>query len=165
MYRVTKLIEFCYGHRLLHYDGQCRHLHGHNGLVEIDLASERLDARGMVRDFNEIKRVVQAWIDRELDHKMLLNRQDPVLPLLQRQGEPLFAMEGNPTAEAIAKLIFDYSVSQGFPVTEVRLWETARSVAAYRAQPAARVERRRGQRRLDARFPPPRNQSQAARAS
>ena len=31
MFRVTKEIHFCYGHRLLNYDGKCRHLHGHNG--------------------------------------------------------------------------------------------------------------------------------------
>ena len=33
VYLVTKEIRFCYGHRLLHYDGECRHLHGHNGLI------------------------------------------------------------------------------------------------------------------------------------
>ena len=37
MYRVTKEIRFCYGHRLLNYSGECRHLHGHNGLAEITL--------------------------------------------------------------------------------------------------------------------------------
>ena len=130
-YRVTKLIQFCYGHRLLNYDGKCRFLHGHNGTVEIELTSEKLDKRGMVRDFTEIKEVVQNWIDRELDHKMLLCRKDPLLPALKKAGEPFFVMEENPTAEAIAKLIFDYTASEGFPVSAVRLWETDRSVATY----------------------------------
>lgn len=140
MYSVTKTITFCYGHRLLNYDGKCRYLHGHNGRVEIELTSDSLDRRGMVRDFSEIKRVIQGWIDRELDHKMLLCRQDPVLPILQELGEPYFVMEVNPTAEAIAQLIFDYAVSQGFPVSAVRLWETDSSVATYR-RPAARPVR------------------------
>ena len=113
MYSVTKIIHFCYGHRLLNYEGKCRYLHGHNGTVEIELCSEKLDARGMVRDFNEIKQTIQAWIDRELDHKMLLNRQDPVLPFLRARGEPVFVMEGNPTAETIAELIFTYAVWRG----------------------------------------------------
>ena len=142
MYHVTKTIQFCYGHRLLHYAGKCRYLHGHNGRAEIELSSERLDARGMVRDFSEIKRSLQAWIDQELDHKMLLHRRDPVLPLLQQCGEPVFVMEENPTAEAIAKLIFDYTASQGFPVTAVRLWETDSSVATYRRAAAARTRPR-----------------------
>ena len=131
MYSVTKIIHFCYGHRLLNYEGKCRYLHGHNGKVEIELSSARLDARGMVRDFNEIKHTIHAWIDRELDHKMLLHRQDPVVPLLQRMKEPIFLMDSNPTAEAIAQLIFTYTASQGFPVVAVRLWETDHSLAAY----------------------------------
>ncbi len=130
-YRVTKLIQFCYGHRLLNYDGKCRFLHGHNGTVEIELTAAKLDKRGMVRDFTEIKEVVQRWIDRELDHKMVLCRKDPLLPALKKAGEPFFVMEENPTAEAIAKLIFDYTASEGFPVSAVRLWETDRSVATY----------------------------------
>ena len=140
MYTVTKIIHFCYGHRLLNYAGKCRHLHGHNGRVEVELTSERLDARGMVRDFNEIKAALQTWIDRELDHKMLLNRRDPALPLFRRLDEPVFVMEDNPTAEAIAKLIFTYAASQALPVSAVRLWETEHSVAGYR--PAAVPARR-----------------------
>ncbi len=135
MYSVTRLIHFCYGHRLLNSDGKCRHLHGHNGTVEIELSSATLDERGMVRDFEEIKQTIQTWIDEELDHTMLLHREDPVVPMLQQVGEPVFLMDTNPTAEAIARLIFDYAASQTLPVTCVRLWETERSVATYRPAP------------------------------
>jgi 6-pyruvoyltetrahydropterin/6-carboxytetrahydropterin synthase len=41
-------------------------------------------------------------------------------------------VERNPTAETVAQLIFEYAVSQGFPVVEVRLWETPDSYATYR---------------------------------
>ena len=135
MYSVTQIIHFCYGHRLLRHAGKCRYLHGHNGVVEIELGSRQLDTRGMVRDFNEIKQAIHTWIDRELDHKMLLHRRDPLLPLLRRLGEPVFVMDQNPTAEAIAERIFRHTASQAFPVTAVRLWETARSYATYRARP------------------------------
>ena len=37
MFRVTREIFFCYGHRLLNYEGKCRHLHGHNGRAVITL--------------------------------------------------------------------------------------------------------------------------------
>lgn len=144
MYSVTKVINFCYGHRLLDYEGKCRYLHGHNGKVEIELASETLDRRGMVRDFNEIKHTIQDWIDRKLDHTMLLNRRDPLLPLLQQRGEPVFVMEVNPTAETIAALIFTYATAQGFPVTAVRLWETDSAAATYRRPDAAAAPRRAG---------------------
>ena len=136
MYRVTREICFCYGHRLLGYGGKCRHLHGHNGKAVITLAADTLDELGMVMDFGRLKRVVGGWIDEELDHKMLLHKDDPVLPLLRQQGEPVYVMEVNPTAENIARLIFEYTARQGFPVVEVRLWETESCYAAYRRPPA-----------------------------
>lgn len=39
MYFLTQELEFCYGHRLIHYSGKCRFLHGHNGRVEIVLGA------------------------------------------------------------------------------------------------------------------------------
>ena len=36
LHRITKLIDFCYGHRLMNYAGKCRFLHGHNGRIEVD---------------------------------------------------------------------------------------------------------------------------------
>jgi 6-pyruvoyltetrahydropterin/6-carboxytetrahydropterin synthase len=133
MFSVTREISFCYGHRLLHYDGKCRYLHGHNGRAAITLAADDLDALGMVLDFSRLKRVVGGWIDEHLDHKMLLHRDDPVLPRLYELGEPVHVLDVNPTAENIARLIFDYTAGQGFPVVEVKLWETDTCYATYAA--------------------------------
>ena len=54
MYHITREIDFCYGHRLLNYDGKCRFLHGHNGRAVIKIAAETLDERGMVFDFSDV---------------------------------------------------------------------------------------------------------------
>jgi 6-pyruvoyltetrahydropterin/6-carboxytetrahydropterin synthase len=134
MYSVTRELTFCYGHRLLDYDGKCKHLHGHNGRVVITLAAETLDALGMVMDFSDLKRIVGGWIDDNLDHKMLLHRDDPALPLLRQQGEPVHVLDVNPTAENIARVIFDVTAERGFPVVEVKLWETDSCCATYRRQ-------------------------------
>lgn len=131
MYTVMKEIHFCYGHRLLRYEGKCRHPHGHNGKVEIRLSSDRLDPLGMVVDFEIIKRVVQDWVDRELDHKMLLHREDPLIAVFRDMHEPYFVMDANPTAERIARVIYDYAASQKLPVASVTLWETPQSHATY----------------------------------
>jgi 6-pyruvoyltetrahydropterin/6-carboxytetrahydropterin synthase len=132
MFSVTREITFCYGHRLLNYDGKCRHLHGHNGKAVITLATDQLDKLGMVVDFALLKRIVGNWIDETLDHRMLLHRDDPVLAHLRAQGEPVHVLDVNPTAENIAKLIYDYTANQGFPVVEVTLWETDTCCARYR---------------------------------
>ena len=132
MFEVTKEIRFCYGHRLLNYDGKCKHLHGHNGRAVITLARPTLDALGMVTDFSEIKRVIGGWIESHLDHRMLLHKDDPAVPALMEQNEPIFLMDVNPTAENIAKIIFEFAAGKGIPVVEVRLWETDTSSATYR---------------------------------
>jgi 6-pyruvoyltetrahydropterin/6-carboxytetrahydropterin synthase len=133
MYLVTKRIEFCYGHRLLDYDGVCKHPHGHNAVVEVDVSTETLDNRNMVADFSDIKRIVKGWIDRELDHKMILRHDDPLVEPLQKLGEPIYILESNPTVERIAKLIFDQSRELGVNVVAVRVWETPSSYASYSA--------------------------------
>ena len=131
MFRVNKEIRFCYGHRLLRYSGPCRHLHGHNGLVEVTIESETLDERDMVVDFDDVKRIVKDWVDEHLDHRMLLAHDDPILPKLQELGEPVTVFDGNPTAENIAKVIYEHAHSAGLPVTKVRLYETDTSYAEY----------------------------------
>jgi 6-pyruvoyltetrahydropterin/6-carboxytetrahydropterin synthase len=132
MYKVTKELYFCYGHRLMHYQGKCRVPHGHNAKVAIDLMAEALDPLGMVIDFTDIKQVIQGWIDGALDHRMVLRQDDPLAKWLQEMGEPCFIVDQNPTAETLARTIFDYAVSQGFSVAEVRFWETPDSYATYR---------------------------------
>ncbi|MEN6405236.1 MAG: 6-carboxytetrahydropterin synthase [Thermoguttaceae bacterium] len=131
MFSVLREIHFCYGHRLLNYSGKCRHLHGHNGRAVLAFKTSGLDAQGMVLDFSAIKRGVNGWIDENLDHRMILQRDDPAVPVLQQLGEPLYLMDSPPTAENLARLIYDAACQLGFPVVDVRLWETPHCCARY----------------------------------
>ena len=135
MYSVTKRIEFCYGHRLLDYDGICKHPHGHNAVAEIEVLTDALDARNMVVDFSDIKRQVKGWIDRELDHKMILRHDDPLVAPLQALGEPVYLLDSNPTVERIARLIHDVVGELGFRVRSVRVFETPSSYTTYASEP------------------------------
>ena len=72
MYSVTKRIDFCYGHRLLDYDGVCKHPHGHNAVAEIEVRTETLDKRNMVVDFTDIKQRRE-----ELDRPRARSPDDP----------------------------------------------------------------------------------------
>ena len=133
MYLVTKRIEFCYGHRLLDYEGVCKHPHGHNAIVEVDVSTDALDNRNMVADFSDIKRIIKGWIDRELDHKMILRHDDPMVVPLEQLGEPIYVLDSNPTVERIAKLIYDKGRELGISIVNVRVWETPSSYASYSA--------------------------------
>ena len=53
----------------------------------------------MVFDFSEIKRMVSQWIDHNLDHRMILHRDDPARPALEKLGEPIYLIDANPTAQ------------------------------------------------------------------
>ncbi len=131
-YKVTRVIEFCYGHRLLNYDGECRHLHGHNGRVEVDIEARETDYRGMVVDFSDVKDIVKTWIDDNLDHRMILHRDDPLVAVLSELGEAYYVIDHNPTAENIAAHIHQMTSSEQLNISEIRLWETPNSYATYR---------------------------------
>lgn len=133
MHKVKKTFHLAYGHRLLNYNGKCENLHGHNGLVEVTLAAAELNGEKMVMDFTELGRTVKVWLDENLDHKVILAKADPLAPVLKAQGQACYLTDDNPTAETLARLVFD--VAEGrmkLPVDEVAFWETPTSMAAYR---------------------------------
>lgn len=131
MYSVTQELPFCYGHRLLHYRGKCGRLHGHNGLARITLRAPALDGQGMVADFDQIERDLRDFLDGSIDHRLLLHEADPLVPALRAAREEFLAVEFNPTAENIARMIFDHAQRKGFPVAEVQVVEQQGSIASY----------------------------------
>ena len=142
MFRVTQEIEFCYGHRLLNYDGKCKHLHGHNGKAVIVLEGSELDEKGMLLDFSDLKRKIGAWIEDNLDHRMILCKDDPAASVMQKMGEPVYLIHENPTAENIARLIYSHTRSLGLAVREVTLWESLKSHATYSEATSGETKRK-----------------------
>ncbi len=132
---VMKVIHFSYGHRLIKNDAPSTHLHGHNGVNEVEVEADRLDPTGMVVDFREIREVVKGWVDANFDHRMLLCRDDPAVAVLQEMHEPIYLFDGNPTAENIAREIYERARERGLAISQVRLWETPSSYAVYRGTP------------------------------
>lgn len=132
MFQITRELHFCYGHRLMDYDGKCSRLHGHNGSVLLTLESMGLDSLGMVADFGIIRARLGRWIDAELDHRMILRQDDPAVPALRALGETLYVVDFNPTAENLARLLFQKARELEMPVAEVRFVESPTCWATYR---------------------------------
>lgn len=131
MFQVAKTLYFNYGHRLLGGHDKCSHLHGHSARVEITMAVPRLNSRGMVVDFFDIRETIGEWIDKNLDHKMILAKKDPLAKLLKKAGEPVVTVDENPTAEMLAKWIFLAAKRMRLPVSKVTLWENQDSCAVF----------------------------------
>lgn len=131
MYEIAKELHFSFGHRLMNHKGKCKRLHGHNAKVSISVSSENLDVDGMVMDFSDLKNAVSGWIDEQFDHQMLLHKDDPIAPILKAAGEPFRILDVHPTAENLARLIFDFVKEANFPVKEVIFWETTSCCVRY----------------------------------
>lgn len=131
MFTITKDIYFCYGHRLMGHGGKCRHLHGHSVKAAITVAAPGLNDQGMVCDFADISAIAHRYIDAELDHNLLLHRDDPLVPALERGGERFLLLDEHPTAEFLAQMIYRHIAAQGMNVQSVALWETTSACATY----------------------------------
>lgn len=133
MYSVTKQFEFCYAHRLHGYEGKCGNIHGHTARVEVSCEVKELPQNGMVIDFRDLFEKVGCWIDENLDHRMILSANDPVVNILKEVKEDVKTLDFPPSAENLAKVIYDAAKSFGFPVVKVSFWESPTSVATFGA--------------------------------
>ncbi|HNX68071.1 MAG TPA: 6-carboxytetrahydropterin synthase [Candidatus Omnitrophota bacterium] len=131
MFKVAKTIYFNYGHRLMGGHDKCSRLHGHSARVEIEMSSPKLDRQGMVVNFFDIRKTIGDWIEKNLDHRMILSETDPLAGLLRKAGELVVTVKGNPTAEVLAEKIFCAAKRMKLPVSKVTLWENQDSFAVY----------------------------------
>lgn len=96
------------GHRLPHIEGKCQSLHGHSWRVTVEVVAFSTDEHGMVVEFGPFKAQLRGWIDRFLDHGLMLGWQDPLAEVLTEHGKiyTFTAREGDwPTVENVAALL------------------------------------------------------------
>ena len=110
---ATKVFNFCYAHHLPDYNGKCKHLHGHNARVEISVSgmndSSVDEYPSMILDFHTIQDIAKPIIE-SLDHKNLNQvLPDTFLP---------------PTAENIARYLFNELLRKNLKVHKIRVYET-----------------------------------------
>lgn len=121
MYELTVKAEFEAAHFIKNYPGKCARLHGHNWIVEAVAKGTELNELGILIDFKILKAELNKILD-IFDHKFLNELE-------------IFA-EKNPTAENIAKIIFEkLSASEIFSgknkLTAIKVYETPKSCVTY----------------------------------
>jgi 6-pyruvoyltetrahydropterin/6-carboxytetrahydropterin synthase len=113
---LTKTIHFEAAHWLPTFpEGhKCRRMHGHSFVVDVVVEGEVDEGRGYLMDFGEIKKAV-APIEDRLDHRLL---------------NEIEGLE-NPTAELLARWIYD-RVKPSLPLlSRVRVRETCTTSVEY----------------------------------
>ncbi|HUZ48290.1 MAG TPA: 6-carboxytetrahydropterin synthase QueD [Candidatus Dormibacteraeota bacterium] len=115
--QIRKHFRFEAAHVLPYHSGKCARMHGHSYRLEVAVRGplqSQGPARGMIEDFDTIKRVVHEHVIDALDHQTLND-------LIE-----------NPTAEHIAMWIWK-RLDPALPgLDELVLWETANSCAVLR---------------------------------
>ena len=123
MYIISKEFHFSASHALcdLEEGHPCMRNHGHNYIVVVELEREELDKTGMILDYGKLK-PIEEWIDNTFDHRHLND-----------------VVDFNPTAENLAKYIFDkcqaifyeqYQLLNTLAAVSVK--ETPKTIATYR---------------------------------
>lgn len=137
---VTKRITFEASHRLLNYNGACKNIHGHSYKLEVTLGLCK-EENGMVMDFKYLNKLIQQKIIDGLDHALIVDARDnTLLDFCRVEGMKytIIDMEGGPTAENMAELIYGILLKELFLLTEqrpvglhIKLWETENSYVEY----------------------------------
>src|SRR5215207_2211917 len=118
-FEITARREFAAAHQLRLYDGQLEPLHGHNWVVVVTVSSEKLDGIGVVMDFHELDRLLEAIV-RPM-HNVHLNEVEP------------FKSSLNPSTENVALHVGRSLVlPRNVRLKSVEAWETAANSATYR---------------------------------
>jgi len=123
MFTIAKRFDFAASHQLRYLaiarpDHQCARLHGHNYIVEVELASATLNDDGFVRDYGELA-PIKHYIDGVLDHRHL--------------NDVLHDATGRATtAEALARHLYEQFVGVVPELVAVRVSETPKTWAEYR---------------------------------
>lgn len=112
--RLDVEFYFAAAHRLPRYEGPCFRMHGHNYKFFIGLEGEVDPKTGMIADFGVVKQLVQEHVLARVDHRTLNDFLD------------------NPTAENIARWIWEVLEPRIAGLCEVRLYEIPDSCVTYR---------------------------------
>ena len=105
MYSLKVREHFDAAHHLEGYVGKCARVHGHRWIVEVEVAADRLDNTGMVRDFGEVRQTMRRILPDHLD------------------VNEVYA-DMNPTAENLAWVFFEQMKARIPETVAVTVWET-----------------------------------------
>jgi 6-pyruvoyltetrahydropterin/6-carboxytetrahydropterin synthase len=96
MMRSFTTLDLQYAHRFYGFKGEAQYLHGHTGILTIEVEDSVNMGVNMVFPCNEIKKI--AWdVLKNFDHALILREDDPLLPAILDVYEKQGIKDGAPT--------------------------------------------------------------------
>lgn len=151
--KVAKQFRWEGAHRLPWHQEGCQNVHGHSYRLTVELEGAP-DARGMVIDFKEIKRLLKPLID-AWDHATLVAEEDEkLLEAIQLLETKHYVLPFDSTSENLCAFVADYLGTKGFETLSrhgietirVHVRETETCYAELERPVAAYAPRENGQR-------------------
>ena len=94
--RSSTTLNLQYAHRFYGFKGEAQYLHGHTGILNIEVQDDINPGVNMVFPCNEIKKT--AWnILQNFDHALILREDDPLLPAILKVYEEQGIRNGTST--------------------------------------------------------------------
>ena len=96
--RSITTLDLQYAHRFYGFKGEAQYLHGHTGIMTIEVEDSVNMGVNMVFPCNEIKKI--AWdVLKNFDHALVLREDDPLLPAVLAVYEKQGIKNGAPQNE------------------------------------------------------------------
>lgn len=93
--RSITTLDIQYAHRFYGFKGEAQYLHGHTGILTIEVEDTVEPGVNMVFPCNEIQKT--AWdVLKNFDHALILREDDPLLPAVLDIYEKQGIKDGNP---------------------------------------------------------------------
>ena len=144
MYGLKTQADFDAAHFLSDYDGKCENLHGHRWHVEAYIEVPELQKSGekkdMVIDFADFKKALRVLTE-ELDHMFIVEEGSlapETIACLEKETFKLFMVPFRTTSENFARYFAERLIAQGFPISQVDVYETPNNCAIYKPSKKAR---------------------------
>ena len=94
--RSITAFDIQYAHRFYGFRGEAQYLHGHTGVLTIEVEDTINPGVNMVFPCNEIKKTAWAVV-KNFDHALVLREDDPLLPAILDVYEKQGIRNGAPT--------------------------------------------------------------------
>lgn len=97
-------------HRQHAHKGHCHFIHGYSRTFKFYFACRELTPEHFVVDFSDLKDL-RAWLEHMFDHTLLINEDDPELPIireLHERGIVDLRVMPNVGMEGTSKFVFDH---------------------------------------------------------